>query len=1704
MTADRAGALRRPARTAGLLLLLSSLWAPPLGAAGWITTGSLNTARADGIGILLHTGKVLVMAGAPSTQNTSELYDPATGVWTPAASIGPPGRFFFAAVLLRDGRVLVAGGAIGGGETATCRLYDPLTNSWTAAGSMGAARAEFTLTLLRDGRVLAAGGWSPSTTQLSSAEIFSLGSNSWSPTGPLTAPKARHTATLLQDGKVMVTGGETTGGVDTRITEVFDASSGTWTRVGDLATARNWHSATSLPNGKVVVAGGFGVDTAEIFDPGSGSWSATGSLPQWRAQHSATLLPNGRVLVAGGTTGGPPVASTLVFDPGTGNWTPGPGMAFGRARHSSTMLPDGRVLVAGSDSPIAATAELLDIDNPAWIAGPNLTAAPGRRELSLTLLKNGKVLAAGGVGLDTAEVYDPGAGSWTPTVNNMSGVRYRHTATLLGDGQVLVAGSVSSAAVGITADLYDPASDRWSPTASMTVDRNWHTATLLPCGEVLVVGGQTAGSTVLRSAERYNPKTKTWRLTGSLVTGRWKHTATLLPDGRVLVTGGWNGGELASAELYDPASETWSVTAGPMATARYHHLATLLPSGRVLIAGGFNLASAELFSPATGTFSPTGSAALPIGFEGSATLLPNGRVLVLPGFFPPGPGTSTVYDPAANSWTSGPAVVPDRDTHAATLLLNGRVLVVGGSAAPTTSTIFDIGRGELAAWRPAISAFILEPLEIGSFVFIVGTGFQGLGEGSSGLGYMHSATNYPLLQLRRLDNDQVRWLPTEPTLVWNDTEFTSTRLYGFASGPVIATVFANGIPSVSRGVMLECPPPNIDVPPASASVCAGSSAVFSVTATAPGSDCPSYRWRRNGVLLSEAAPFSGTTTPTLTVSPATLSEAGVYTVEVSLACSSTVVTSAPATLTVNAAMGAVDASISGPASVCTTCLGGTLSEVHAGGGAVTYQWGYRTTSGGATTDIPFATSPTYVLNGADFPAQANYWLVVRVAPACGAVAFSDEVSVTVSNTAGPANEVPFFTVTSRDSQNVLEWVYPTAYNKVRIRYTSGAPCVYPANGDTGGSFLMDVVGIAGARDGIPHNGVGNGTTYCYTIFVDTTGGGVWSAGKTNSGTPFATGGPLKWAFHSGMFSTTAPTVGGAGVIAVNNDNAVHAMTRGAAGGEWPAGWKPVKLGGAVQNRSPIVPITVGSSNPVAFLGAQDGNLYAVDATTGAAAAAPWRGAGSGRWAGAGGAGGPFHGFRWRLRLPARRHARGGRRQRLQGLRPGRRQPARQLRQRRRCYRHRHHQLDGGRGLRHESRLLHERGQRDRQREHAVVCAARQLAGVRRDAGLGTRPRQHRERAGAARGTRVRRQHDRGRHALLDRRRHGRAGQRPHLPPRRRAGQGLRVPRPQLAHWRPLLRHQHAGLGRDRDRRGAREQVRRRYRAAGRCYAVRAPVPPREPFRLRRRQQRLAVPDRHAGVAADGRLCGPARCEPAHARRALARHRTRTRPRRLGAGDVLRVGGSGGVAQPVYDELPGQAGRRSLHHHRAALHADVRRGRRLRPLRSGLGYSTQSTTNRLVSPATLPPRLRREHELLAVGREHREAVEAGLAGDPLEAAAVVADQVDVEGAAARVRVVAREDDALAVGVEVGREGGRTEIRQLPLVAAVRVHQPHLERRPGGRGSARAAPGSARGSRRRGGRRDGRRCACRRARRTARRRSRARASGASRCEPSVAMV
>lgn len=349
-----------------------------------------------------------------------------------------------------------------------------------------------------------------------------------------------------------------------------------WTATGSMIEARFSHTATLLADGRVLVAGGLsggkGQASAELYDPRTGIWTATGSMLTGRGAHTAKLLGDGTVLVIGGisVTGGPgadiELASAELYDPGTGSWTATGSMAVARARGASTVLPDGRVLVAGGwgsterFGPKLASAELYDPFTGAWTATGSMTQA--RDGHSVTVLPDGMVLVAGGyvnARLASAELYHPVSGIWTAT-GSLPEPFLGHTDLLLPNGTVLIAGgdvpSGPGALASAHAALYDPATGTWTAIASMGTPRLELSGVLLPDGRVLVMGGQVSGGpdpAPIGSAEVYDPATQTWMAIAEMSQARSRHTATLLPDGRVLVAGGGARGDaLASAELYDP------------------------------------------------------------------------------------------------------------------------------------------------------------------------------------------------------------------------------------------------------------------------------------------------------------------------------------------------------------------------------------------------------------------------------------------------------------------------------------------------------------------------------------------------------------------------------------------------------------------------------------------------------------------------------------------------------------------------------------------------------------------------------------------------------------------------------------------------------------------------------------------------------------------------------------------------------------------------------------------------------------------------------------------------------------------------------------------------------------------------------------------------------------------------------------------------
>ena len=338
---------------------------------------------------------------------------------------------------------------------------------------------------------------------------------------------------------------------------------------------------------------------------GDGTWSAAAPLSQARWAAASVVLRDGRVMVAGGTTGTSSfnaVTSATVFDPATGFWRSVTGMLQPRAYAMAVVLADGSVLVAGGS-------------------------------------RNGQPL-------DTAERYNPATDTWV-AAGRLNLPRTQGTLTLLRDDRVL---AVGGGVVGgpdwnstASAELFDPKRGVWSIAAPMSVARARHTATVLPDGVVLVAGGATTfhGETgsVTAKAELYDPKAGTWRAAAPMSHPRYVHGAALLPDGKVLVAGGWYATSNSdpsheTAEIYDPAANRWAAT-GAMKSARAEYGLVSLPDGRILVAGGIDpaykaQAGAELYDPATGLWQATGK--LGVGTMGSAIqALRDGRVLIAGG-----------------------------------------------------------------------------------------------------------------------------------------------------------------------------------------------------------------------------------------------------------------------------------------------------------------------------------------------------------------------------------------------------------------------------------------------------------------------------------------------------------------------------------------------------------------------------------------------------------------------------------------------------------------------------------------------------------------------------------------------------------------------------------------------------------------------------------------------------------------------------------------------------------------------------------------------------------------------------------------------------------------------------------------------------------------------------------------------------------------
>jgi hypothetical protein len=400
-----------------------------------------------------------------------------------------------------------------------------------------------------------------------------------------------HTATLLANGKVLIVGGASVESKDVQpltTAELYDPSTGSFALTGNLGTPLWVTSATLLNDGRVLIVGSVAngncaTNSAELYDPVTGTFSKTGGTVTGQIRGQAILLYDGRVLVAGGATDcngwETPIANPELYDPSTG------------------------VFVA--TGPFVPTKS-----NYYYTGGPDVAA--------ISPLPDGRVLIAGEL---NSELYDPDANTFSLT-SSMTTMCWGgpfpplyiagRTATSLANGKVLLTGGAHEDCGRYEkAELYDSATEKFASIADMTRQRDNHSATLLPDGTVLIAGGETSGcdpkgcnvgswfAGTTTSVESYNPSTGSFDVVGNMIVPRGGHTATLLPNGTVLLAGGYGyagigmyNGTFSSAEVYTPPLPVPAPTVAEMQFSR-----TLVSVGDSFIAtvAGSNLTAYMFF-----------------------------------------------------------------------------------------------------------------------------------------------------------------------------------------------------------------------------------------------------------------------------------------------------------------------------------------------------------------------------------------------------------------------------------------------------------------------------------------------------------------------------------------------------------------------------------------------------------------------------------------------------------------------------------------------------------------------------------------------------------------------------------------------------------------------------------------------------------------------------------------------------------------------------------------------------------------------------------------------------------------------------------------------------------------------------------------------------------------------------------------------------
>jgi hypothetical protein len=842
---------------------------------------------------------------------------------------------------------------------------------WVAAGTLASGPETFMRSvLLPSGDVMVLGDNS------TDVNIFNPsgngGSGAWTAPATLTTALERPTTTLLPNGLVLIAGGNSEAAGEQSAAYVFSETGGSVTATGSMSVARDSHTATLIGTGQVLVAGGYngvGLNSSEIYDPASGTWSTVASsMGAKRYRAAATLLPSGKVLVTGGQSSNSPLSAmktAVIYNPATQTWTPSNStMTTARVFHSSTLLPGGKVLIAGG-------------------------------------------INTAGVTLHTAEIYDPVADTFTAIAAPMVSARNQHTATLLPSGKVLIAGG-AAASIQQTAEYFDPAGNSaagsFTQTANLITARDRSSAWLLQDGSALVAGGTGAGDADLSSAERFDDESGP----GDGPTAPTLPNATIVSAGAVQVG---QTGVTASVPSQTDVNYAWTATGGTI-TSGQGTRQIVFSAGSTDPVTLYCLVTSSLGIPGAGTLP------VPVNIAPLITLQPQSQTAVAGTPVSLTVGVTELDGVLSYQWYDGSTPV---GANSSTFTIANPALTDAGTYSVVVTNTLN-GTTTTATSNNAVLGVDVPPsisLEPTSQAVLVGStaSFSVTASGSPAPNYVwqylgHGAVWKPLAAGTGINTANLTTLAT--TAVYNGLQFR--------------VVVSNGVgsPAISNTVTLTVNmPPNITGQPGNQTVTAGSTAAFSVTATATPASTYVWQYLGGGAIWKPLAAGTGINTANLTTLATTAAYDGLqFRVVVSNGIG-TPATSNVATLRVNS-----PPAITGQPQGATVAAGTPVSftVTATGNGTLSYQWYDGATPVGTNSASLAISSPagsdagTYSVTVTNTlqstttqTSSSPAVLAVDVAPSIGGQPANENVnsgspasfSVTATNTHGTAGTLSY-------------------------------------------------------------------------------------------------------------------------------------------------------------------------------------------------------------------------------------------------------------------------------------------------------------------------------------------------------------------------------------------------------------------------------------------------------------------------------------------------------------------------------------------------------------------------------------------------------------------------------------------------------------------------------------------------------------------------